>query len=86
MTYHLHTMARTTIDIETPILREIRRLSKERNISMGELVSSLLAEAIARQKGGERGRPFRWATQPMRPLLDLADKEALYAALEEKDT
>ncbi len=78
-------MARTTVDIETPVLKEIRRLSKEQNISMGRLISGLLAEAIARRKAGSKSRPFRWVSQPMRPLLDIADKEALHAALNGKD-
>ncbi len=79
-------MARTTIDIEIPILREIRKLSKERRTSMGKLVSRLLAEALAREKTGSKSRSFRWASQPMRPLIDITDKEALYAALDGEAT
>ncbi len=76
-------MARTTIDIDTPILRDLKRLQKREKKSLGRLVSDLLAEALARYRSSSREeREFRWSSQPMNALIDIADKEAVYAALD----
>jgi len=77
-------MARTTLNIDDPILRDLRRLQRERHQPLGRLVSDLLAEAVARRGEAEGSDlpPFEWATQPMGARIDLADKEALWAALD----
>ena len=41
-------MARITIDIDAPILRELKRLQKREHRSLGKLFSQLLAEALLR--------------------------------------
>jgi hypothetical protein len=76
-------MARTTVDIDQPILRDLKRLQKQEGKSLGRLVSDLLAEALTRHKTA-RGQPapFRWISRSMRPRVDLSDKEALHAALD----
>jgi hypothetical protein len=72
---------RTTLDIDDPILREIRAIHEKEGRSMGAVVSELLADALARR--GPRARPsFSWTSRPMKALVDLADKEAVYAALD----
>ena len=43
-------MARTTIDIDDPILKEIKAIQKKEGRSMGKIVSQLLAEALVQQK------------------------------------
>lgn len=80
-------MARTTLNIDDPILHDLRRLQRERHQSLGRLVSDLLAEAVKRQGEGEgrERRPFEWATQPMGARIDLADKEAVWTALDAED-
>jgi hypothetical protein len=70
---------RTTLDIDDPILREIKVIQKKEGRSMGAVVSELLAEALARRPSKP---PFRWISRPMKLLVDLADKDAVYAALE----
>jgi hypothetical protein len=73
---------RTTLDIDGPILREVRALHEREGRSMGAVVSELLAEALARRRS-TRARPsFRWSSRDMTSLIDLSDKEAIYAALE----
>jgi hypothetical protein len=73
---------RTTLDIDGPILREVRALHEREGRSMGAVVSELLAEALARRRS-TRARPsFRWNSRDMTSLIDLFDKEAIYAALE----
>jgi hypothetical protein len=72
---------RTTLDIDAPVLKELRELQKREGGSLGALASRLLADALA----GRRKRsapPFRWAARHMRSLVDLADKDALYAILD----
>ncbi|MCH7717122.1 MAG: antitoxin [Gemmatimonadetes bacterium] len=77
-------MARTTIDIDTPILRDLKRLQKRERKSLGRLVSDLLAGALARRRSDrDTDRKFRWCSQPMNALIDIADKEAVYAALDD---
>lgn len=77
-------MARTTIDIDTPILKDLKRLQKRERKSLGRLVSDLLAEALARYRSGSvEDRELQWRSQRMNPLIDIADKEAVYAALDD---
>ena len=39
-------MPRTTIDIDAPILRDLKRRQKQEGKSLGRLVSDLLAQAL----------------------------------------
>jgi hypothetical protein len=72
---------RTTLDIDDPILREVKAIHEKEGRSMGAIVSELLADALARRD--PRARPaFSWTSRPMKALVDLADKEAVYAALD----
>jgi hypothetical protein len=73
---------RTTIDIDDPILREVKAIHEREGRSIGTIVSELLAEALARRRPSRARPPFRWTSRPMKPLVDLADKEAVYAALD----
>jgi hypothetical protein len=73
---------RTTIDIDDPILREFKTIQKREGRSIGTIVSKLLAEALARRRPSHARPPFRWTSRPMKSLVDLADKEAVYAALD----
>jgi hypothetical protein len=46
------------------------------------LISELLAEAVARRRRSRARLSFRWTSRPLRPLVDLTDKEIVYAALD----
>ena len=73
---------RTTLDIDDPILREVKAIHEREGRSIGAVVSELLAEALARRRPS-RTRPwFRWTSRPMKALVDLTDKESVYAALD----
>ncbi len=77
-------MARTTIDIDTSILRELKRLQKTQRKSLGALVSELLAQALANTEVPAGKRPFSWNSQDMGvPKVDLLDKDALWKVLDE---
>jgi hypothetical protein len=73
---------RTTLDIDAPILKEVKAIHEREGRSMGEIVSELLAEALARRRPSRSRPSFRWTARPMNVLVDLADKEAVYAALD----
>ena len=76
-------MPRTTINIDGPVLRDLKRLQKRERKSLGRLISELLAQALGQTR---RHRPpdvrFTWVTRSMRARIDLADKDAVYAALD----
>lgn len=76
---------RTTLDIDTPVLDELKRLQKRQSErkSLGSLVSELLTEALARREREVKEAPgFRWLSKPMKARVDLEDKDALYAELD----
>ncbi|MGV7224821.1 MAG: hypothetical protein ACQ9MH_25300 [Nitrospinales bacterium] len=75
-------MARTTIDLDAPILNEIRAIQKREGRSMGKIVSQLLAEALIKQKTSAKTPKFKWISRPMRTHEDLADKEEVYRILD----
>jgi hypothetical protein len=74
---------RTTLDIDEPILQDLKRLRRERKKPLGRIVSDLLAAALARDEAGPPApAEFRWHARPMGARLDLADQEAVYDAME----
>jgi hypothetical protein len=75
-------MARTTIDIDDPILNDIRAIQKREGRSMGKIVSQLLAEALNKQKTSAKQPKFKWVSRPMRSLVDLSDKDEVYRILD----
>jgi hypothetical protein len=76
-------MPRTTINIDAPVLRDLKRLQKRNRKPIGRLVSDLLAEALGRYKAGESEAPaFSWISRSMAARIDLTDKDAVQAALE----
>jgi len=78
---------RTTLNIDSVVLEDLKKLQKEKKTSLGQLASELLAEAIARREAGDSKPPaFSWRSRAMRARIDLEDKEALYAALESHET
>ncbi len=76
-------MARTTIDLDSTVLRELRRRSSREGKSMGQVASELLARAVA-ESADWPAPEFRWSTGDLgRPLVDLEDPEAVRRALDE---
>jgi hypothetical protein len=68
---------RTTLDIDDPILREVKALGEREGRSIGAVVSELLAEALARRRSSRAHPPFRWISREMNPSVDISDKEAI---------
>jgi len=75
---------RTTVNIDDPILKEVKALQTKQGKSLGRLISDLLARALHQEHRAarqERRQPT-WICRGMGARIDLADKEALYAAIE----
>ena len=74
---------RTTIDIDDPILKDVKRLQKREGKSLGRLVSDLLAESLARRRRKPQlEKPFAWVHRRMAAKVDLRDKELLHSILD----
>ena len=76
-------MPRTTLDLDSSVLRELRRRGEQEGKSMGRVASELLAVALA--PDDPRDPPvFTWKSGDLGvPRMDLEDKEALRRALDD---
>jgi hypothetical protein len=78
-------MPRTTLDLDTLILAELRRRAAAESKSMGQVASELLAMPL-REESRAEPRPLNWARKDMGPFkVDLEDKEALWRLLDEDE-
>jgi hypothetical protein len=79
-------MARTTLDLDASVLRELKRLQRTTDKTLGQLVSELVSGALARMREASETREASpaWISRPMGARVDLEDKEALRAALEDE--
>jgi hypothetical protein len=76
---------RTTVDIDAPVLKDLKKIQQKEGKSLGRLISDLLAQALGERKSAKAPtRPPRWISKPMGARIDLADHEALYAAMEKE--
>jgi hypothetical protein len=73
---------RTTIDIDDPILREIKAIQDRDGRSLDAIVLELLAEALAGRRSSRAKPTFRWTSQSMKARIDLADKDNAHAILD----
>jgi hypothetical protein len=75
---------RTTVDIDDPVLKDLKKIQKKQGKSLGRLISDLLAQALGESKARKASsRPApRWVSKAMGARVDLADPEALYTAME----
>ena len=76
---------RTTLNIDTPVLQELKRLQAEEGKPLGKLVSELLLYALhTRQAQSLPQKPeLKWTVKRMRARIDLADRDAVYDAMDE---
>jgi Arc/MetJ family transcription regulator len=74
---------RTTIDIDDPVLKELKRLQRREGKSLGRLASDLLAKALAElpREREAAGAP-RWISRPMGARVDLSDRDAVLDAMD----
>lgn len=76
---------RTTLDLEAPVLKDLRELQRHEGGTLGGLASRLLAEALARRPKRPVAPALEWTVRPMGARVDLADKDAVYAILDRAD-
>lgn len=76
-------MPRTTLDLDGSVLSELRSRARLEGKSMGQVASKLLARGMA--EGADRAAPeLRWRSGKLgEPIVDLEDKEAVRAVLDE---
>lgn len=75
-------MSRTTINIDPTVLQQVKRLARSQGKTLTQVVSELLAIALASHGRDAPASELSWKAKPMRPRVDLEDKEAVYEALE----
>ena len=74
---------RTTINIATPIMEELKSIQKKEGGTLGELVTGLLAEGLRSRCADQIDPELDWFSQSMRARVDLTDKEAVYAIIDD---
>ena len=75
-------MPRTTLNLDSSVLRELKRRAKDEAKSLGDVVSELVGPALAERHEPRRVVRLRWNAAAMgRPKVDLEDKEAVRQAL-----
>ncbi len=74
-------MPRTTLDLDDAVLRELKRRRSREHKPLGTIASELLAQAIAHD--AVEVPAFEWTSKAMGVQVDLEDKDAVWAALEE---
>lgn len=76
-------MSRTTVDIDDPILEEVKRVKDQEGKSLGRVISDLLAWAIAnRSNQQDKDSSFEWTARPMGARIPIEDKEMRYRILD----
>lgn len=69
---------RTTIDIDDPVLAQLKDLQRREGKSLGRLVSDLLARALeAEESARPEGPPFEWTVREMGARYDLSSTSRL---------
>lgn len=77
---------RTTVDIDEPILKDLKRLQKTEGKSLGRLVSDLLAHSLADRKNAKgKASAFHWTCRPLGARVDISDSEAVLLAIDRAD-
>jgi hypothetical protein len=77
-------MPRTTLDLDSSVLEQLRRQARAEHKSMGQVASERLAVAL-REEALPEPEPFEWPSHPMgKPRIDLTDKDALWRVLDEQ--
>lgn len=74
-------MARTTIDLDPTVLRELKRRARREGKSLGRVASEVLSAALAGAELEPEPAPLAWSARPMGARLDLEDAEAVRRAL-----
>ncbi len=78
-------MMRTTVDLDEPILRDLKKLQQSEGKTLGQLISELVASALAMRKSRRlTPKRFEWQSRAMGLRVDLSDKDAVHSALDDR--
>lgn len=75
-------LVRTTIDIDETVMTELRARQRREGRTLGQVVSELLARALADTAQAQPPAPLVWSSQPMGARVDLDDRDAVAAVLD----
>ena len=76
-------MKRTTLVLEDGCMEAVRRLAHAEGRTLSDVVNELLAEGAQRRRQTQRRTGLKLPSYAMgRPRVDLADRDALEAAME----
>ncbi len=86
MTYSVtsNIMPRTTLDLDTTVLTELRRRATAQGKSMGQVASEVLAVGLHDEIAIEQP-PLRWAHKDLGLKVDLEDKDAVWRILDAEE-
>ena len=73
-------MARTTLDLDDGVLRELKARRDREHKPLGVIASELLAHALA--EDATPTADFEWVSRPMGAKVDLDDRDAVWALLD----
>lgn len=74
-------MARTTIDLDDGVLRDLKARRAREGKPLGVIASELLARALHDEP--EPANTFTWVRSAMGAKVDLDDRDAVWAVLDE---
>ncbi len=75
---------RTTIDIDDPILEQVKRLQRVEDKSLGQLVSELLGQALRQRASGAVPKTaLEWTVREMGARYELSDSDAMQDAMDD---
>ena len=77
---------RTTLNIDAPVLQELKRLQAKEGKPLGKLVSELVLFALNARRAEAEQWPdkLQWKAKRMTARVDIADRDAVYDALLER--
>lgn len=77
-------MARTTLNLDPVVLRELKARGAAEGRSIGDVASDLLAAALtASERAAPAAPAFRWVSTDLgTPMVDLTDPEAVRRVLD----
>jgi hypothetical protein len=79
-------MTRTTLDLDSSVLEQLRHRARAERKSMGQLASERLAVGLREQAQPEQA-PLSWPSRRMgKPRVDLDDKDALWRLLDSEQS
>jgi hypothetical protein len=73
---------RTTIDLDSSVLAQLRERQRREGKTLGQVASELLAQALADTATADQLHPLAWTSRRMGARVDLDDRDAVAALLD----